>query len=225
MGHEIDAHAHESLVLYHEVREAITMAGGQPTNVASGLNEEEIQDRLTYFDTYSPEFRILWGVSLPGHGADECTASWVWRPSRDEWTQHDPDGAYIYIGHGELVNSIQAIRQAVVHRSPDRVNAIAIFTTPREFKAALGAEGIDETWTVSADSVDYWENRIAWWDRFLAQISPLVDAGVVEYATLNEIAAVFEEREADLAFDWEDVPRSALGLRQRNIKAGYPLED
>ena len=225
MGHEVDAHAHESFVLYHEVREEIILAGGLPTRVASGLNENEIQNRLTYFDTYSPEFQILWGVSLPGHGAGECAAPWVWRPSRDDWTQHDPDGAYIYIGHGELVNSIQAIRQAVENRSPDRVNTIAVFTTPREFKAALGMEGIDEAWTVSTDSVDYWENRIAWWDGFLKQIAPLVDAGVVEYATLSEIAAVLEEREANLVFDWEDVPRSALGLRLRNIKAGYPLED
>jgi hypothetical protein len=123
------------------------------------------------------------------------------------------------------VNSIQAIRQAVAHRSPDRVNAIAIFTNPREFKAALGAEGIDETWSVSTDSVDCWESRIAWWDSFLTQIAQLVDAGVAEYATLSEIAAVFKEREANLVFDWEEIPRSVLGLQQRNIKTDYPLED
>jgi hypothetical protein len=70
MGHEIDAHAHESFVLYHEVRAEITIAGRQPTNVASGLNEEEIQDRLTYFDAYSPEFQILWG------GLASWTRSW-----------------------------------------------------------------------------------------------------------------------------------------------------
>lgn len=225
MGHEIDAHAHESFILYHEVREEIVLAGGQPTRVASGMNEEEIQDRLLYFDRYSSEFQVLWGVALPGHIAGECTASWAWRPSRDDWTQHDPGGRYIYIGHGELVNSIHAIRQAVENRSPDRVNTIAVFTNPREFMAALDTEGINEAWTVSTDSVNYWENRITWWDTFLAQVAPLIDAGVVEYATLSEIAAVFEEREADLAFDWEDVPRSAIGMRQQNIKAGYPLED
>jgi hypothetical protein len=101
MGHEVDAHAHESFILYHEVREEIVAAGGQPTHVASGLNEAEIQDRLTYFDTYYPEVQILWGVSLPGHTAGECTASWAWRPSRDDWTQHDPEGRVLYIGHGD----------------------------------------------------------------------------------------------------------------------------
>jgi len=225
MGHEIDAHAHESFILYHDVREEIARAGGQPTHVASGLNEVEIQDRLVYFDAYAPEFQILWGVSRPGHGAGECTAPWVWRPSREDWTQHDPDGDYIYVGHGELVNSIQAIRQAVENRSPDRVNAIALFTNPREFKAALGSERIVEAWTTSDYSADYWVNRIAWWDNFLGQIDPLVEAGVVEYATLSDVASVFEQREPDLVFDWQDVPRSTLGLRQRNIMAGYPIED
>lgn len=225
MGHEIDAHAHESFILYHDVREEIILAGGQPTHVASGMNEEEIQDQLAYFDLHYPEFRILWGVALPGHIPGECVAPWVWRPSRDDWTQHDPEGRYIYIGHGDLVNSIQTVRHAVENRSPNRVNTIAIFTNPREFKAALDAEGIGEAWTVPTDSVDYWENRIAWWDAFLAQIAPLIDTGVVEYATLGEIAAIFEEREADLVFDWEDIPRSAIGMRQQNIRAGYPLED
>ena len=225
MGHEVDAHAHESSIPYHEVREEVVAAGGHPTHVASGLNEEEIQDRLSYFDAHGTEFRILWGVSLPGHGVGECTAPFVWRPSRDNWTMHDPDGSYVYIGHGELVNSIEAIRQAVADRRPDRVNTIAVFTTPREFKAALGAEGIEEAWTVSRDSADYWEDRIAWWDSFLTEIAPLVDAGVVRYASLSEIAALFEQVEASLTFDWPDIPRSLLSLRQRNLRAGYPLAE
>ncbi|MBU1050275.1 hypothetical protein KKG90_09670 [Candidatus Bipolaricaulota bacterium] len=225
LGHDVDAHAHESHVLYRQVREEIAAAGGHPTRVASGLNEEEIQERLTYFDTAAPEFQVLWGISLPGHGAGECTAPWVWRPSRDDWTQHDPNGNYIYVGHGELVNSIQAVRQAAENRNPERMNTIAVFTTPREFKAALGSAGLDEAWTASKDSVEYWENRIAWWDNFLAQIASLRDAGIVEFATVREIAAIFEEREADLRFNWEDVPRSALSLRTRNLKADYPLEN
>lgn len=225
LGHEIDAHAHESSVRYHQVQEDIVLAGGTPSRVASGMNEEEIHEELGYFDTLYPEFEILWGVSLPGHSAGECVAPWVWRPSRDDWTVHDPEGRYIYIGHGELINSIQAVRQALNDRSPDRINAIAVFTTPREFKAAEGSIGIDEAWTVPTDSADYWENRLAWWDSFLGQIDPLVAAGVVEYRTLSEIAAIFIEREPDLVFDWTKIPRSKLGMRPRNIKAGYPIED
>ena len=224
MGHEIDAHAHESFILYHEVREEIVTAGGSPTHVASGMNETDIQDQLTYFDRHYPEFEILWGVALPGYVAGECTATWVWRPSRDDWTQHDPNSQYIYIGHGELVNSIQTIRQAVEGRRADRVNTLAVFVSPREFKAAAGTEGIDDAWTVSTDSVDYWENRLAWWDGFLMQIAPLIEAGVVQYATLTEIAETFVTLEDELAFDWEDVPRSDTGMRQRNAMAGYPFE-
>lgn len=225
LGHEVDAHAHESFVLYHQVREEIVLAGVGPSQVASGVNEEEIQDELAYFDMYYPEFLILWGVSLPGHTAGECVAPWVWRPSRHDWTVHDPDGRYVYIGHGELVNSIQTVRQALEDRSADRVNTIAVFTTPREFKAADGTPGIDEAWTVSTDSADYWENRLTWWDNFLGQIDPLVAAGVMEYKTLSDIALVFEEREPELTFDWEQVPRSDLGMRPRNVEAGYPIED
>lgn len=65
LGHEIDAHAHESSVLHHEVRETIDLAGGHPTHVASGMNKEEIRSELAHFDGLYPEFGILWGVSLP----------------------------------------------------------------------------------------------------------------------------------------------------------------
>ena len=224
LGHEIDAHAHESSVLYHDVRQEIVAAGGHPTHVASGIDETKIQDQLSYFDTLCPEFEILWGVALPGHGGGECTAAWAWRPSRDDWTTHDPDGRYIYIGHGELVNGIQAIRQAVANRDPDRMNTIAVFVSPREFKAAPGTAGLDDAWTAPTDSSSFWRNRIAWWDAFLAQIEPLVAAGVVEYATLTEIAEIFTDREDALRFDWSEVPRSTATMRQRNILAGYPLD-
>ena len=225
MGHEIDAHAHESFMLYHEVREEILRAGGLPSRVASGMDEEEIREELLYFDALEPSFQILWGVALPGHIAGECVAPWAWRPSREDWTRHDPDGAYIYVGHGELVNSIQAVRRAVESRSADRVNCIALFTNPREFKALEGSPRIDEAWTVPSSSADYWENRLAWWDAFLDQIAPLVDAGVVEYATISDVADVFQDLESELVFDWDEIPRSDLPMRARNIKSGYPLED
>jgi len=225
LGHEIDAHAHESAVLYHEVRDAIALAGGHPTHVASGMNEEEIQSQLAYFDDLAPEFRILWGVSLPGHDAGECTATWVWRPSREDWTVHDPDGRYIYVGHGELMNSLAAIRQAVTDRRADRVNTYAVFVSPREFLAAEGDPGIAAQWTAPTDSIQYWENKLAWWDDFLTQIDVLVDAGVVQYAFLTEIAEVFEALEETLDFSFGDVPRSDLSMRARNVKSGYPLTD
>ena len=225
LGHEVDAHAHESSVLYGEVREAIALAGGHPTHVASGTNEEEIQAKLEEFDGLYPEFRILWGVSLPGHGAGECTATWVWRPSRDDWIVHDPDGRYIYVGHGELVNSLAAIRQAVAARRADRVNTCAVFVAPREFLAAVGDPGIPERWTAPTDSIHYWENKLQWWDDFLTQVDGLVEAGVVQYASLTEIAAIFEAREASLDFGFGEVPRSDLSMRARNARSGYPLAD
>jgi len=224
MGHEVDAHAHESSIRYHEVREEIVFAGGAPTHVASGMDETEIQEQLLYFDRFFPEFQILWGISLPGHTAGECTAAWVWRPSRQDWTTHDARGRYIFIGHGELVNSIQAVRQAVERRDPDRVNSIALFVSPREFLAAEGAEGIASQWTASTDSLPYWEQRIAWWDHLFEQIEPLIETGAVRYATLTEIAAVFVQQEDSLSFNWSGVPRSDASLRQRNVRAGYPLE-
>ena len=224
LGHEIDAHAHQSHVLYHEVREEIVLAGGLPTHVASGLNEEEIQEQLDYLDTYFPEFQILWGVSLPGHGAGECVATWAWQPSRTGWTKHDPDGRYLYIGHGELVNSIAAIRQAVENRRSDRINTCAVFVSPREFKAAEGQADIDSQWTVPTDSIHFWENKLAWWDGFLSQIDVLVEAGVVQYASFTEIAAIFVEEQELLNFDFGEVPRSDASMLVRNVKSGYPLD-
>ena len=224
LGHEIDAHAHQSSISYHDVRADIVLAGGTPTHVASGLNEEEIHVQLAGLDAVYPEFQILWGVSLPGHGAGECIAPWAWRPSHDDWTVHDPDGRYLYIGHGELVNSIVAVRQAVDGRHADRVNTIAVFVSPREFLAAAGEADIAEPWTAPIDSIHYWENRIEWWDRLLDQIDLLVRASAVQYASLTEIAEVFFDRESDLNFDFGEVPRSDASMRARNLRAGYPLD-
>ena len=226
MGHEIDAHAHESSVRYHEVREEILLAGGSPTDVASGMNEEEIAEQFEYFDVHYPEFRVLWGVALPGHVAGECIAAWVWRPSRDDWTTHDPLGRYIYIGQGELVNSFDAVRRAVAARRADRVNTIALFVSPREFKAAAGTAGIEAQWTASTDSVHFWRNRFEMWDDLLDEIDALVDAGAVAYASLTEIVTIFEAREAagELDFVFGEVPRSDASMRARNLRAGYPLD-
>lgn len=221
MGHEIDAHAHESFVLYHEVREDIVQAGGHPTHVVSGMNENAIQRRMDYFDQYYPEFQILWGVSLPGHGVGECIAPWVWRPSRTDWLQHDPDGKYIYIGHGELLNSVEVIQAAVAGRKADRVNTYAVLATPRGFKAAAGTEGIDEQWTSEKNSHDYWENRLEWWDDFLTEVDAMVQRGDVQYASLTEVAEMFTQYENELRFDFEDVPRSDAPLLRRSIRVGY----
>jgi len=225
MGHEIDAHAHESSVLYHEVREEIVRAGGYATAVASGMDETTLQEQLEYFDAYYPEFQILWGVAIPSHTGGECTAGWVWRASRDDWTRHDPNGRYIVIGHGELVNGLDAIQTAIDNREADRINTYAVFVSPREFKAAPGTVGIDdEQWIAPTDSIHYWKHRIRWWDDFLAAIDPLVDEGLVQYASLTQIAEIFVGQEDQLAFDWTQVPRSDATMRIRNIKAGYPLE-
>jgi hypothetical protein len=221
MGHEIDAHAHESFIDYHLVRDFITQAGGHPTHVASGMNEQSIQRQMDYFDTYYPEFQILWGVSLPGHGAGECIATWVWRPSREDWTEHDPDGKYIYIGHGELMNSLDLIQKAISNRSSDRVNTYAVFVTPRDFKAAYGSEGIDPLWMTDPGSHDYWENRVQWWDDFLSQVDVWVESGEVEYATLTDIAGYFKAVESRLVFDFDDCPRSDESMTDRTRKAGY----
>lgn len=221
MGHEIDAHAHESFVLYHDVRDFITRASGNPSHVASGMNEQSIQRQMEYFDQYYPEFQILWGVSLPGHGAGECIATWVWRPSRTEWTVHDPEGKYIYIGHGELMNSLDLIQEAIDNRSLDRVNTYAVFATPRDFKAGHGEEGIDPDWITDPGSHNYWENRIQWWDEFLSEIDVWVDQGELEYATLSEIVELFGAVESRMSFHFEDCPRSDKSMTDRTREAGY----
>ena len=123
------------------------------------------------------------------------------------------------------MNSLAAIRQAVTDRRADRVNTYAVFVSPREFLAAEGDPAVAAQWTAPTDSVQYWENKLAWWDDFLAQIDVLVDAGVVQYASLTEIAKVFEVLEEALDFGFDDVPRSDLSMRARSIKSGYPLAD
>jgi hypothetical protein len=221
LGHEVDAHAHESCILYHEVREHIADNGITPTHVASGMGESEIYNQMQYFDDFYPEFHILWGVAIPGHGPGEDMAGWVWRPDRSNWLLHDLEGRYIHIGHGEQVNSVDYIQQAITNRYPARINTYAVFVAPREFLAAPNTPGIPEQWTALGNTVDYWENRLAWWDDFLTELDALSD---LEYASLTEIAQIFEANEdwLDFNFDVDQHPRSDAPLLARSRAAGYP---
>ena len=42
--------------------------------------------------------------------------------------------------------------------------------------------------------------------------------------SLSEVAEVFLDREADLGFDFGEIPRSDTSMRARNLRAGYPLD-
>jgi len=221
LGHEIDAHAHASFVDYEEVQHRIELAGGTPTKVASGMTENEVYDRMSFFDGLQPDFEYLWGVALAGHGSGENLSGWVWRPDRDDWLVHDPEGKYIHIGHGEQMNSVELIETAVENRFDNRINTYALFTNPREFLPKIGTPGIPEQWTVKPESPDYWENRIVWWDEFLSSLE-LIDE--VEFASLTEIGDIFKENELNLDFEFtaDDHPRSDLPMTVRRKNANYP---
>lgn len=221
MGHEIDAHAHQSCYDYEQVRADIVSAGGSASSVASGLDEDNIYDDINFFNELYPEFRILWGVASPGHDEGEPTAGWVWRPSRDDWTQHDPEGKYIYIGNGELVNSIESIRDAIQNRRENAINTYSVFLSPRELEAEVGAEGIDSAWTVEPEDCTYWETKLEWWNDFLSEIDEYVKSGEVQYASLEEVAGIFEQNEDTLIFDQQDIPRSTTSMPAKNKASGY----
>ena len=222
MGHEIDAHAHESHILYSEVREDIISAGGTPTKIASGLTEDKIYEKMEYFDSYYPDFTTLWGVSLADHELGESTAGWVWRPSREDWTIHDPNGDYIYIGHNEYVNSINYLEAAINNRKENQINTYAVFTNPRQFKASKTST-IDEKWTAKESSYEYYENRLEWWDNFFTELDQYVESGEVEYATLTEISELFIEKEDQLKFKFGEIPRSEKELASLNVQEGYKI--
>jgi hypothetical protein len=221
MGHEIDAHAHETSVQYHEVRRKISSAGGTPTHVASGLKESNIKDHLAYLDKYYPEFNILWGVANPGHGSGESIAGWVWRPDTNNWTKHNPKGRYIYIGGGERVNSLKAIKRALDNRKPNRINTYALFVSPRDFKGDIGEERIPEEWAAEKNSNEYWANRIIWWDDFLYELDSYVSSGDIKYAGLSEITNIYIQNEESLTPHSETLPRSSAPVTTRNRAEGY----
>ena len=212
LGHEVDAHAHASCVLYHELRQDIIDAGASPTAVASGVNEAKIYEEMDYFDQYYPEYEILWGVAAPGHGAGEEISTWVWRPSKDNWLEHDPNGKYIHIGHGEQIASVDLIQDTIDNRKPNYINTYAVFTNPREFLAAKGTSGIPDQWTTNLEDPNYWENKLQWWDEFLTELDEINN---LQYASLTEIADIFVEAEDNLDFNFGEHPRSDLSMTTR----------
>ncbi|MBU0727425.1 hypothetical protein KKA95_01950 [Patescibacteria group bacterium] len=220
MGHEIDAHAHQSCIKYKGVREAIIDAGGTPTKVASGIKEDEITEELEYLDTIYPDLNILWGVASPGHDEGEEMTGWVWRPAEDNWLEHDPDGKYIHIGHGAYTNSLGSVQEAIANRKDNTINTFAVFSTPREFKADMES-GLNETWSATKKECGHYENMIQWWDDFLTEIDKLVAEGTVEYASLTDIAKYFEENEHNLIIDQSEIPRSQESMTDRRKKSGY----
>ena len=121
------------------------------------------------------------------------------------------------------MNSIVAVRQAVDGRQTDRLNTIAVFVSPREFLATECETRTTARWTAATSSIHYWRDRLEWWDGFLSQVNILVDAGVVQYVALTEIAETFVEQEANLDSDFGEIPGSDASMRMRNLKAGYPL--
>jgi hypothetical protein len=221
MGHEIDAHAHESSVKYHEVRQKISTAGGTPTHIASGIAENSLTEHFTYFNKYYPEFNILWGIANPGHGDGESIAGWVWRPSENDWTKHDPMSKYIYIGGGERINSFKAIKRALDSRKPDRINTYTLFVSPRDFKADIGENRIPAEFSAEKDAYDYWANRIIWWDDLLYVLEEFVETGDIKYASLSEIANIYIENEENLTPHSESIPRSTAPISTRNRAEGY----
>jgi hypothetical protein len=218
LGHEIDTHAHESHISYNEVRQRIIQAGGSPTKVASGLLEAAIYHKMNTFQTDN-NFRILWGVALPGHSAGEAIPGWTWRPSSDNWTIHDSESEFIYIGPGDMVNNVSYIENAIYNRNYKRINTYAVFCSPREFKAATDTPGIPEKWTADINSSNYWVNKMKWWNEFLTELDNLNN---LEYATLTDIGSVFTQQETSLDYSWTTIPRSELSLLERNELAGYP---
>jgi hypothetical protein len=198
-GHEIDAHAHESHVDYHAVRERIIKAGGHPTQVASGLLEDRIGDKMTEFDSLGSEFRILWGVGNANHSEGEVISGWAWRPGRTDWLVHDPGSPYLVIGSGVMKAELPIVQEAIQQRQAGRLDTYSVFVTPRWFLAERGAPGIPERWTADKTSPDYWENRLATWEAFFQGMDAHVQQGTVRYATLTEIAELFEQREPEIA--------------------------
>jgi hypothetical protein len=221
MDHEVDAHAHESHILYNEVREDIITAGATPTQVVSGMEENEIYEQMEYFDTNN-YFTTFWGVALADHTAGESIAGYVWRPSRQDWTKHDPNGDYIYIGPGGHVNSVDYIIDSIENRKENTINTYSVFANPRQFKASK-TSGIEDKWTAKPESYEYYETRLEWWDNFFTELEPYVESGQLEYVTLTEVSEIFIASENNLIFIDGEIQRSKTTLTSLNTQEGYKI--
>ncbi len=220
MGHEVDAHAHESHIMYDEVVADIAATGVTPSRVISGVVEQNIQERTTWLAEHCPAQDILWGVAQVPHDSGECVATWVWRPSRSNWLEHDPNGRFIYVPNGNMVNNFDEVQAVVENRRANAVNTYSLFVAARNFKADSGGLS-DSSFTASQGHKDHWQEQVEYIDGILDEIDrEYVSKGLVQYASLTEIADIFAAHEDELAAHASsEVPRSAESYPVRKKKA------
>lgn len=194
MGHDTDAHAHESHVSYSEVKRRLKAAGAHPTRVIGGTLEDDIQQRLSRFETVWPEFEVLWGVATKHHRLPEEKTGYVWRPAKSgSWFNHDPQGKIIYVGGNARPMQVEAIREAYAEARSDKVNVYSIFLgsfeAPERSECRLGLASFEE---------------------FLKEVQELQKTCDVQWKSLSEVAGVFKTREAEGSLDFSDIDVNAI---------------
>lgn len=210
MGHRIEPHGHETMVLYGEIISRLEQFKIPVDPIASGFDESKIQEKMRYFDTLYPKISVLWGAAVPGHKGGEEQTGYVWRPSRDNWLLHDPNGKYIYIGHGTQWATVEGIKTAISQKDPGKINTYSLVGITRTFKADPGTSGIPEQWTAPRGDPENWYTRLQLYKQLFQQLDKLVKSGQIQYRCLMDVKEIFEKYESklDMSIDIDNIPRS-----------------
>jgi hypothetical protein len=209
MGHEIDAHAHETTVTYPELWQRIGNAGGNPSPVVGGfLYTSDWSDKFNGFDGI---FQILWGAASQAHLVDYAQPGYAYRPWRENWLIHDPEQRLIYIGPNAGVSDAgdagrSLLDEALFTTAENRVNTYSLFDATGSFLADEGVPDIPAQFTAPYGDAKNWRTRIEAWDAWLASVADAYAAsGRIEWKKLTEVGGIYIEFERRNQNWWESL--------------------
>lgn len=215
MGHEMDAHAHETQVKYPELWDRIKEAGGHPSAVVGGFGPDSSGRWSIRFNELYDTFKILWGGATFQHKEDVEQPGYAYRPKASNWLEHDPNQRLVYIG-GNLGSGPTSspykdsgrglVSEALANVDENKLNTYSLLDITDFFLADPGTAGIPQRFTAPYGDPKNWKTRIETWDKWLSEVAdPLAKDGRLEWKTLTQIYYLYLDFEKENPDWWKTI--------------------
>ena len=191
LGVSVDPHAHETVYNYADVAELIRMLGVSPSRVVGGFlyyppdnpqGWEKFREPLkgSVYPSAVWKAEVLWGASTYHHQGLDLHASGVWKPKdRYHFITHDPGQPLIYVGgYRRSAMILGGLPELVMYAEEGVLEADKIYTVTVFVSQSM----------LTDDFIQAFE------DYVLKPLKLYEEQGVVEWATLEEVAEIWKTK-------------------------------